>query len=471
MKKALLLFSLLLVVIFASVCLGSCGVLLDKAGFYEDYEYVVDSEYEITITGYKGENTKIEIPAWIDGYKVVGIDFDENDETLHNIESIKIPKTIISLSSETFLPCVNLKEITVALDNPEYKYFKGALYSKDGKKLICYPQAAEEEELELHKRVESIAPRAFLNARYLKSIKLTSVAEIGELAFVGCSALESVDFGESLRKIGYGAFENCTLISALELPDTTEYISEAAFGGCIGVGSVRLGNNVTHVGSGAFENLDTVEGLTEFGGAMYLGNSENPYVVLVKAIDSERTAYHVHSSTNVIYESAFEGMSALEAIEIPHHMTEIGRRAFYNCVSLRGVELPEGMSTVEEYAFYGCSSISALEIPSSITDIEASAFEGCSALTSLTLSNRTRTVGNRAFAGCTSLSSVEIPGTVTYIADSSFLECESLVSVAFAAAEGWTCNLDNVNLSNLSDPVFAASLIKQSGIELVRAES
>lgn len=471
MKKALILFSLLLVVIGVSLCLASCGIVLDKAGFYEGFEYVVDSEYEITIKGYSGEDPKLEIPAWIDGYKVVGIDFDENDASLQNIESIKIPKTIISLSAETFLPCVNLKEITVALDNPEYKYFRGALYSKDGKTLICYPQAAEDEELELHSRVSTIASRAFLNARYLKSVKLTSVSEIGELAFVGCSALESVDFGDSLREIGYGAFENCALISSLNIPNTTEYIGAVAFGGCVGVGSISLGNNVSYVGTEAFENLDTVLGLTEFGGANYLGNAENPYVLLVKAIDMEKNAYHVHSSANVIYESAFEEMAMLESVEIPHHVTQIGRRAFYNCNALRTVELPEQMQMVEEYAFYGCSSIETVEIPSSVTAIGNSAFEGCAALTSLLISNRARTIGNLAFAGCTSLTSVEIPGSVTYIQDSSFLGCESLVSVGFLSVEGWTCNDDSVDLAGLSDPTLAALILKQSGVELQRAVS
>ncbi len=468
MKKALLLFSLLLVVICATACLSSCGVLLDKAGFYEGFEYVVDSEYEITLTGYKGEDPKLEIPGWIDGYKVVGIDFDENDESLQRIKSIRIPKTITSLSAETFLPCVNLKEITVALDNPEYKYFHGALYSKDNKRLICYPQAKEDEELELLKRVESIAPSAFLNVRYLKSIKLTYVEEIGDLAFVGCSALESVDFGERLQKIGYGAFEGCSLITSIDLPSTTEHIGVLAFGGCVGVSSITLGNNVSYVGSGAFENLDTVEGLTEFGGANYLGNAENPYVVLVKATDTERTACHVHSSANVIYESAFEGMSLLETIEIPHHMTQIGRRAFYNCASLLGVDLPEKMSTVEEYAFYGCSSITSLEIPSGITVIEASAFEGCSSLASLTLSNRMRTIGNKAFAGCTALSSVEIPKSTIYVGDSSFLGCDSLASVTFASVENWTCTDSSVDLGGLSDPALAALIVTLSGHFLIK---
>ena len=466
MKKALILLSVsfaLLVVVFA---LSSCGVLLNQAGLYEGFEYVVDSEYEITLTGYKGENTRIEIPAWIDGYKVVAIDFDENDPTLANIESIKIPKTIVSLTPYTFAPCVNLKEITVALDNPEYKYLHGALYSKDGKTLVYYPQAREDEELVLGKRITKIGENAFRDARYLKRVTLEGVEEISSTAFVGCSALESVDFGTKLKKIGDSAFEGCSLLTEINIPNSAEHVGVYAFRGCTGVSSISLGSGMRYVGYEAFENLDNVSGITEFGGANYLGNSENPYVLLVKLINKAQKSCHVHSSANVIYASAFEGCAALETVEIPHHLTCIGRRAFYGCKSLKAIALPEGMDVVDEYAFYGCSSIVELEIPSSVTKIESYAFSDCKALESLTLSDRTRTIARMAFFGCSALTDVTLPDTVSYIGDLAFSGCSSLLYLRFTAAEGWI--IGGVP-TDLSDPEAAAVIMQTQVSALTKA--
>ena len=219
MKKALILLSVLLVLICSLFALSSCGILLKKAGLYDGYEYHVDSEYEITLTSYKGEDTELDIPSWIDGYKVVGIAFDKNDEALKSIEKIKIPKTIVSITADTFLPCTNLQEITVALDNPEYKYFKGALYSKDGKNLICYPQAKVDEELELQKKVNVISENALRGARNLKSVTFMGVENVGDFAFSGCSALEEINFGTKLKSIGDGAFENCSASLVIHCPE------------------------------------------------------------------------------------------------------------------------------------------------------------------------------------------------------------------------------------------------------------
>ena len=120
MKKILLFLSLSVLMLLGLLALTSCGIILAKAGLYKDIEYRVDGNHQITITGYKGEKTKLEIPGWIDGYKVIGIEFEDGDSSLDVIESIKIPKTVTHLTPDTFLPCKNLKEITVALQNPKY---------------------------------------------------------------------------------------------------------------------------------------------------------------------------------------------------------------------------------------------------------------------------------------------------------------------------------------------------------------
>lgn len=434
MKKALILLSVLLLVFCSIFALSSCGILLKKAGLYDGYEYHVNSEYEITLTSYKGEDTKLEIPSWIDGYKVVGIAFDKNDESLKNIESIKIPKTIVSISADTFLPCTNLKEITVALDNPEYKYFHGSLYSKDGKNLICYPQAKEDEELELQKKVNVISDNALRGARNLKSVKFAGVEYVGDFSFSGCTELKDINFGTKLKEIGDGAFENCSALTAINIPDAVESIGASAFKGCTGINTISLGSGVGYVGSYAFETLDGIVGVTEHNGAYYLGNQNDPCVLFVKVADNTLEEYSIDIGTNVIYGSAFEGCVNLKNIEIPNRLSCIGNRAFYNCKSLLRVEIPEAVNTIEEYVFYGCSSMTEVVIPSSVSEIGNSAFACCTSLPSITLSNRTKFLGHLVFSECTSLKNIDIPACLTYIGNSAFSGCESLENLYIPSA-------------------------------------
>ena len=61
-------------------------------------------------------------------------------------------------------------------------------------------------------------------------IKLPStVTEVGQGAFKGCTNLREVELNEGLEKIGYGAFYRCTSLPSIKLPLT--YINGNIVGG------------------------------------------------------------------------------------------------------------------------------------------------------------------------------------------------------------------------------------------------
>ncbi|MBE6537754.1 MAG: hypothetical protein E7673_07410 [Ruminococcaceae bacterium] len=483
MKKRLTLLLLSFAVFALMLALSSCGVLLKKAGLYEGYEYHVDNEHEITITGYKGESPKLEIPSWIDGYKVVGISFDVNDESLQKIESIRIPKTIVSMNSDTFIACTNLKEITVAIDNPEYKFYHGALYTKDEKTLICYPQARENAEVEIPKRVTGVASRAFVNARYLKSLTFLGVEEIGELAFVGCSALETVSLGPRIKSVDDRAFENCASLKSVDFPDSVKRLGATLFEGCSSLTSISVGAGVEYVGTNAFGNIDALTNLTEYEGAYYLGNKTNLYDIFLRVKEKDKTEYVIHPDVNVIYNGAFKECAKLEKIELPNSVYCIGAEAFYNCKNLKEIVIPEELSVIDEYTFLGCSSIADIFIPSKVSEIGKCAFAICSSLKNVTLSNRTASIGNMAFAKCEALEAIELPNTlkkigggafsecpliesvsipssVEFIGETAFRDCKMLTSVTFADSSNWTVENKAVDAATLSAAESAAALLK-----------
>ncbi len=467
MKKALILLLLSFVLLSAVFALSSCGVLLKKVGLYDDFEYSVESGHEITLTGYKGDSAIIEIPSWIDGYKVTAIKFNEGDSSLDKIESIKIPKTIISITPEAFQPFKNLKEIKVSIDNPEYKYFHGVLYTKDGKNLICYPQGRDDENLTLHRRVTKIGERAFLGARNLKSITLVGTEQIGSGAFLGCNLLESVDFGTKIKSIGDGAFEGCSLISSVTIPDTVESIGAFAFKNCP-LTSVSVSSNVSYVGAEAFGNSDGLTFANEYCGAYYLGNQNDPYVILLNTESKNETEYIVHPEVNAVYSSAFEGCENLASITLPNSLSCIGSRAFYGCKNLTSPHIPENVGVIEEYAFYGCVSITEIALPSSVVEIGNFAFAECSNLETAVLSERTQKIGEMAFEHCEALSAVEIPVSVSYIGKSAFANCSALLSVTFADADNWTTDDKAVEASILSNASSAAELLNNQDKAMIK---
>ena len=53
--------------------------------------------------------------------------------------------------------------------------------------------------------------------------------------------------------IDNGAFEGCTSLSAVVIPDSVTSVGNVAFSRCSSLASVTLGNSVSSIGAGAFQ--------------------------------------------------------------------------------------------------------------------------------------------------------------------------------------------------------------------------
>ena len=117
--------------------------------------------------------------------------------------------------------------------------------------------------------------------------------------------------------------------------------------------------------------------------ADYLGNDENPYVVLVKYKNTAALNCTIHEDTKVIYSSAFEGCKSLMQVTIGDKVTSIGESAFEGCISLAKVTASGSVTEIGNYAFYGCTALTEVMISDSVTSIGDGAFRDCSRLTSI----------------------------------------------------------------------------------------
>ena len=98
--------------------------------------------------------------------------------------------------------------------------------------------------------VSSIGDSAFENCTGLTSVTIpNSVATIGEYAFEYCTGLLSVTIPNSVAEIGNGAFKGCTGLTSVTIGNTVSSIGNGAFSGCTGLTSVDIPNSVTSIGS------------------------------------------------------------------------------------------------------------------------------------------------------------------------------------------------------------------------------
>ena len=120
----------------------------------------------------------------------------------------------------------------------------------------------------------------------------------------------------SVTSIGSSAFESCSGLTSVIIPNSVTSIGSYAFSDCSGLTSVTIPNSVTSIGG-----------------------------------------------------SAFYGCSGLTSVTIPNSVTSIGDWAFSGCSGLTSVTIPNSVMSIGDSAFSSCSGLTSITIPNSVTSI------------------------------------------------------------------------------------------------------
>ena len=286
--------------------------------------------------------------------------------------------------------------------------------------------------------VTSIGDNAFNGCSGLTSITIpNSVTRIGSNAFYNCSGLTSVTIPNSVTSIGDYVFENCTGLTSVTIGNSVPSIGNWAFSGCSGLTSVTIPNSVISIGSWAFSGCSGLTSVTIPNSVISIGD----YV-----FDgcTGLTSITIPNSVTSIGSNAFYNCSGLTSVTIPNSVISIGDHVFENCTGLTSVTIGYSVTSIGSKAFSGCSGLTSVTIPNSVTSIRWKAFENCSGLTSVTIPNSVTGIGDSAFSGCTGLTSVTIPNSVISIGDYVFENCTGLTSVNVDASNPNYSSIDGV---------------------------
>lgn len=309
--------------------------------------------------------------------------------------------------------------------------------------------------------VTCIGGYAFEGCDHLKSITLPeSLKVIGEYAFKDCRVLESVVIPDGVEKIGLGTFNGCSSLASLTIPFVGNQVGEEdtlnlhfscifgkdkyncwsdvpkslktvkinggkiyfkSFEHCYEIENMLIGDGVTYVSSYSSSYMQKLK-RNEYGNAYYLGNENNPYLVLVQAKGTNIEYCEIHGETKMIAPGAFAYCQALTEITIPASVVSIGGYAFRECYLLKNVYVSDlaQWCSVEfgnrEANPLNCGAtlnvnnepVTSLVIPQSVTEIGKFTFTGCSGLTGVTIHDGVTKIGESAFAGCSGITRVNI---------------------------------------------------------------
>ncbi len=371
------------------------------------------------------------------------------------LESVVFPASYsastLSMGVEPFKSCKAFTGMVIEDGCAAVKFVDGALYSGDGKKLICLPADFKETNYTVADGVEvigscvfygntaltgvtfpnslkEIEEYAFYNCSKLTSIDLPDGVEtVGQYAFYNCAAVKTLDLGKSLKAVTSNAFRGMKLVESIVLPDTVTTVADYAFKDCQNATTIIIPEGVVSIDKYAFETCKKVESLILPSTLKELGVRAFYNCNAVKEIDC--------GGLTMIPEYAFYGCKLAEKLTLSDEVTTVGPSAFYNCWALTLERWPSKLEKVEKYAFYMMRAQQNFDLSATrITTIGPSAFYQPYEARSIVFPNTLQTIDSKAFAYLNYnkpayVTEIHIPSKVSYIAKDAFTYANGLQSI------------------------------------------
>ena len=171
--------------------------------------------------------------------------------------------------------------------------------------------------------VSQINPGAFEGTSVENIVIPETIKRIGFEAFLGCTSLKDVVIPGGMI-IQYDAFRNCTSLTSVTMLEGTTTIGLNAFDGCTALENVSVPSSLKSVNRNSFDNCPNII-FSKYDNGLYLGNAENPYVVLIKANSDDIKSIEIHPDTKMIAASALEGYKGLITINFNGTVEEWGK--------------------------------------------------------------------------------------------------------------------------------------------------
>ena len=265
----------------------------------------------------------------------------------------------------------------------------------------------------LSEGITSIGDYTFEYCDHITTIDIPStVTSIGRQAFYNCKLLENITLSENIRYIGGSAFSNTahyndtnnwyrnmyyiddvlvkaktTISGNHTLKSGTKTIVERAFENCSELTGITIPNTVVAINAWVFDDCIKLATIT------FEANSQCKEICGYAFYGTKITNVSIPKTVINVDIDAFCGCNSLEYIDVDQENT--------GYTSIDGILYNIDVTTLIKYP--ACSAKTEYIMPNTINKIEYNAFQAAKSITSITISANVTQISSGLFAGCTNL--------------------------------------------------------------------
>lgn len=321
---------------------------------------------------------------------------------------------------------------------------------------IDIPSSVEHEGVKY--TVSGISNWAFENCSEITSISMPqSIVEIGESAFAGCSQLTSLSFPDSIKYLEVCVCYGCEKLCNLHLPSGIQVIGRSAFNGCKSLEEFVIPDSVKEIDGMVFKNCSGLKkiywgkSVEKVGGDPFTG-CRILKEVYISDISKWCKTNFTSELANPLYQQGIVGG---------------GTKLFLNGELLETLFVPNDINIVRKYTFYGYTWLKSIRFPETNMKVEDNAFSECRQLNSVYFGESTIQLGNQVFNHCEDIQYVVSKCREPYMFwDWTFYKpiygkCTLFIPTGtkeiYASTSGWK-NFTKVKETDVDDPGLKVSL-------------
>ena len=353
-----------------------------------------------------------------------------------DLEKIEIGSGVKEIGNNAFTHCEQLHKIYVSAKNKVYDSRNNcnAIIKTGNNTLVLGCKNTT-----IPNTVLNVGYRAFYGAGLTNIAIPDNVAKIDASAFSDCKKLQRVTISNRATCIGAFAFQGCVMLESISIPNGSYYIGDFAFSGC------------------------RTELFNEYGNAYYIGNEQNPYLILYSVKSNDMTSFVIHDNCESVANDATNSLNLLQYNEYDNayylgsqnnpylYLVKAKDKNIISCT------IHDNCLCIGANAFSGCTNLQNVKFGQNVTVINSYAFSSCLNIKEMTFDNAKSLtcIGNDAFCNCTGLYELVIPKSVKYIGTdyestggfphTSFNSCSNLSKIIVEEGNEIYDSRDNCN--------------------------